>query len=81
MSLSDPSQMKFCRASTITVGPVPRKPHDLDVRLPALARLDAGDLVDLAAGPRLHQLVHRAAEGARIAQHVVMSRNMIPGLG
>ena len=32
------------------------------------ARLDAGDLVDLAAGPGLHQFVDRAAEGARVAQ-------------
>ena len=32
------------------------------------ARLDAGDLVDLHAGPRLHQFVDRAAEGARIAE-------------
>ena len=32
------------------------------------ARLDAGDLVDLRAGPGMHQLVHRAAEGARIAE-------------
>ena len=32
------------------------------------ARLDAGHLVDLAAGPWLHQFVDRAAEGARIAE-------------
>ena len=32
------------------------------------ARLDAGDLVDLAAGPRLHQFVDRAPERPRIAQ-------------
>ncbi len=32
------------------------------------ARLDAGNLVDLAAGPGLHQLVDGAAEGPRIAQ-------------
>src|SRR5262249_27983793 len=32
------------------------------------ARLDAGDLVDLHPGPWLHQLVHRTAEGPRIAQ-------------
>jgi len=32
------------------------------------ARLDAGHLVDLHAGPGLHQLVDRAAEGARIAE-------------
>ena len=32
------------------------------------ARLDAGDLVDLAAGPRLHQFIHGAAERARIAE-------------
>src|SRR5215471_5166972 len=32
------------------------------------ARLDAGDLVDLHARPRLHQLVDGAAEGARIAE-------------
>src|SRR5262249_14186738 len=32
------------------------------------ARLDAGDLVDLRAGPWLHQLVDRAAERARIAK-------------
>src|SRR5262249_5363024 len=31
-------------------------------------RLDAGDLVDLHAGPRLYELVDRAAEGARVAQ-------------
>ena len=47
------------------------------------ARLDAGDLlVDLAAGPGLHQFVHRTAKRARVAeQRVVISRNMIPGLG
>jgi len=32
------------------------------------ARLDAGHLVDLAAGIRMHELVDGAAEGARIAQ-------------
>ncbi len=32
------------------------------------ARLDAGDLVDLVAGPGLHQFIDRAAEGARIAE-------------
>ena len=32
------------------------------------ARLDAGDLVDLHAGPGLHQFVDRAAERARVAQ-------------
>src|SRR5450830_899761 len=32
------------------------------------ARLDAGDLVDLHAGPGLHHLVHGAAERARIAE-------------
>jgi hypothetical protein len=32
------------------------------------ARLDAGDLVDLHAGPRLHQFVDGAAEGARVAE-------------
>ena len=32
------------------------------------ARLNAGDLVDLGAGPGLHQLVDRAAEGTRIAE-------------
>ena len=32
------------------------------------ARLDAGDLVDLAAGPRLHQFVDGAAERPRIAE-------------
>ena len=32
------------------------------------ARFDAGDLVDLAAGPGLHQFVDGAAEGPRIAQ-------------
>jgi hypothetical protein len=30
-------------------------------------RLDAGDLVDLAAGPWLHQFVHRAAERPCVA--------------
>ena len=32
------------------------------------ARLDAGNIVDLAAGPGLHQFVDRAAERPRIAQ-------------
>ena len=32
------------------------------------ARFDAGDLVDLAAGPGLHQFVDGAAERPRIAQ-------------
>jgi len=32
------------------------------------ARLDARDLVDFRAGPGLHQFVHGAPEGARIAQ-------------
>ena len=32
------------------------------------ARLDAGDLVDLHAGPWLHHFVDRAAESARIAE-------------
>ena len=32
------------------------------------ARLDAGDLVDLRAGPGMHQLIDRAAERARIAE-------------
>ena len=31
-------------------------------------RLHTGDLVDLHAGPGLHQFVHRAAERARVAQ-------------
>src|SRR3984893_4504282 len=31
-------------------------------------RLDAGDLVDLVAGPWLHQLVDRAAKRARVRQ-------------
>src|ERR1700712_4083792 len=30
--------------------------------------LDAGDLVDLVAGPRMHQLIDRAAKGAGIAE-------------
>ena len=33
------------------------------------ARLDAGDFIDLHAGPGLHQRVHRAAEGACVAEH------------
>ena len=32
------------------------------------ARLDAGHLVDLAAGPGMHQLVDGAAKGARVAK-------------
>ena len=32
------------------------------------ARLDAGDLVDLGAGPGLHQFVDRAAERAGVAE-------------
>src|SRR5262249_7550767 len=32
------------------------------------ARLDARDLVDLATGPRVHQLVDRAPKSARIAK-------------
>ena len=32
------------------------------------ARFDARDLVDLAAGPRLHQFVDRAAKRARVAE-------------
>ena len=35
------------------------------------ARLDARDLVDLHAGPRLHQFVDRAAESTRVAQQVL----------
>ena len=32
------------------------------------ACLDPGHLVDLVAGPRLHQLVHRTAERPRVAK-------------
>ena len=32
------------------------------------ARLDAGDLVDLGAGPGIDQLIDRAAEGAGVAE-------------
>src|SRR5262249_58446630 len=45
------------------------------------ARLDAGDLVDLASRPGLHQLVDRAAEGARIAQQRRDVAEHDPGLG
>jgi len=45
------------------------------------ARLDAGDLVDLHAGPGLHQLVDGAAEGARIAQERGDVAEHDPGLG
>ena len=45
------------------------------------ARLDAGHLVDLAAGPGLHQLVDRAAERARIAEQRGDVAEHDPGLG
>ena len=45
------------------------------------ARLDPGHLVDFIAGERLHQLVHRAAEGARVAQQGGDVAEHDPGLG
>ena len=45
------------------------------------ARLDAGDLVDLAAGPGLHQFVDGAAERPRVAEQRGDVANMMPGLG
>ena len=45
------------------------------------ARLDAGDPVDLAAGPRLHQLVDVRRNARASPSSVVMSRKMIPGFG
>src|SRR5262249_59930646 len=45
------------------------------------ARLDARDLVDLHTGPRLHQFVDRATEGARIAEQRGDVAEHDPGLG
>jgi hypothetical protein len=45
------------------------------------ARLDAGDLVDLGAGPGLHQFVDRAAERARVAEQRGDVAEDDPGLG
>ena len=45
------------------------------------ARFDAGDLVDLAARPRLHQFVDRAAERASVAEQGRDVAEHDPGLG
>jgi hypothetical protein len=45
------------------------------------ARLDAGDLVDFAAGPWLHQLIDGLAEGARVAEQRGDVAEHDPGLG
>jgi len=50
-------------------------------RAPRISRvLDAGDLVDLRARPRLHQLVDVRRNARALPSNVVMSRKMIPGL-